>query len=176
MTQLQRLIVCILVVRNHENERQLLLQRRNKKNDDTPYTGYLELPQGKVEAHESITVAAQRELAEETGLALAAITYGREAHTESGPHFDLYTIRPLICATERIQGHFAIALIAQVTGTVSATKEADKHAWYLDSEVKDALTKNIVFPLNRPILNAYLELTPEAAEINGPTPDRKKSD
>jgi len=152
----QRLVVSVLAIRGQLPNREILLQRRSKENDDTPYTGYLELPQGKVEAGESILAAAQREMAEETGLRITRIIYGAEEQMAAGEHSDLHISWPLVCVADRIQNHFAVAVVAFVAGDPDASAEADSHAWYADEEVRQFMDRRVVFPLNRPMLAEYL--------------------
>jgi 8-oxo-dGTP pyrophosphatase MutT (NUDIX family) len=155
--QRQRLVVCVLAVSQNKEGRRLLLQRRNKDNDDTPYSGYVELPQGKVEANESLIDAARRELSEEAGLILSGLICGGEEPVEAGQNSDLYASSPPICVADRLQNHIGIAIVATVTGSVCATNEADKQGWYSDLDVKALINQGAVFPLNRPMLSEYLK-------------------
>ena len=85
MEQHQRLVICILGVRGTPEGRRLLLQRRHKVNEDTPYDGYIELPQGKVEAGESLVDAARRELREEAKLELLPSSSAQRADSSHLP-------------------------------------------------------------------------------------------
>jgi 8-oxo-dGTP pyrophosphatase MutT (NUDIX family) len=94
MARLQRPIVCVVVVR----DALVLLQRRTKSVDDTPYRGLWELPQGKIEKGESLQQAARRELKEETGLDVSEVLSGQVLEaTQFGPHSRLSAIRPALC-------------------------------------------------------------------------------
>lgn len=158
MEQRQRLVICVLAVRDAPGGRRLLLQRRHKVNDDTPYTGYIELPQGKVEAGESLIDAARRELREESGLALLSPILGGEARFVSSPTSDLWISHPLICVADRIQNHVGVGIVVSVSGNPSHTREADNQRWYSDVEVRRLLASGWIFPLNRPMLIEYLEI------------------
>lgn len=156
MLQLQRLVVSVLAVRGQFPKREILLQQRSKENDDTPYTGYLELPQGKVEAGESLIAAARRELIEEAGLRIAHVIYGDEQAMAAEDTSDLYVSQPFSCVADRIQNHFAVAVVVAVEGDAVPSAEATSHAWYGDAAVRDVLHQGLVFPLNRPMLKQYL--------------------
>jgi 8-oxo-dGTP pyrophosphatase MutT (NUDIX family) len=156
MEQPQRLIICILVVREALQGRELLLQRRCKPNDDTPYSGYLELPQGKVQAGETLVDAARRELFEETRLSLGSAIAGGETPLDTAGTSDLWVSHPLICVADRLQNHIGLGVVFSATGTASSTREADSLQWYSDREVAGALQEGRVFPLNGPMLLEYL--------------------
>jgi 8-oxo-dGTP pyrophosphatase MutT (NUDIX family) len=156
MEQLQRLVVCILSVRDTSDGRRLLLQRRHKTLEDTPYDGYLEVPQGKVDAQESIIDAARRELREESGLAVRATIYGDETQFQSPPTSDLWVSHPLICVVDRLQNHVGVAIIVSVAGSPVPTPEADNQQWYSDDQIRQLLAHGRIFPLNRPMLAEYL--------------------
>jgi hypothetical protein len=49
-----------------------------------------------------------------------------------------------------------VAIVVQVHGEYSASREANAHAWYSDRAVRTELDDESVFPLNRPILEEYL--------------------
>jgi 8-oxo-dGTP pyrophosphatase MutT (NUDIX family) len=165
MEQRQRLIICILGVRETPEGRKLLLQRRHKVNEDTPYDGYIELPQGKVKAGESLFDAARRELREEAGIALLSPVLGAETRFGSTPTSDLWISHPLICVADRLQNHVGIGIVASVSGTPTHTLEADNQRWYSDEEVRRLLVSGRIFPLNRPMLAEYLGIE---TNINSP--------
>lgn len=152
----QRLVVCLLCVRGRAHEREILLQRRNKAHDDTPYDKYFELPQGKVEAGESLTEAARRELMEEAGLVLSAPIAGSEIPFEAPQTSELWISHPFICVVDRIQNHVGLAIVVQVEGIVADSNEADSQGWHTDNEVDSLLRAGRIFPLNRPMLTEYL--------------------
>jgi 8-oxo-dGTP pyrophosphatase MutT (NUDIX family) len=158
MEQRQRLVICILGVRGTPEGRRLLLQRRHKVNEDTPYDGYIELPQGKVDAGESLVDAARRELREESRLDLLSPVLGAESRFASPPTSDLRISHPLICVADRLQNHVGIGIVVSVSGTPSQTREADNQRWYSDLEVRRLLTSERIFPLNRPMLIEYLRI------------------
>lgn len=161
MTSLQRPIISLLVTRIFGQEEKLLLQTRTKTKDDTPYSGWLELPQGKVERGETLGAAAARELREETGMtlgpsALAELPYSR-VHEDS----ELFVSNPLILVVDALQNHFAVALHVTAIGEPVVTPEASRHRWFSRQELVDLLRSGRLFPLNVPMVARYIESTRE---------------
>jgi 8-oxo-dGTP pyrophosphatase MutT (NUDIX family) len=160
MANTQRPVVCLLAVRDAGSGPLLLMQRRQKgSDDDTPYSGYLELPQGKIENGESLAMAAQRELKEETGLELDSIQVGAEEPygTTEGAS-SLYVAHPLLIVTDTDQNHLGIALIVHVSGIAADSPEAGSHQWLTPPALRVALDSQQVFPLNCPMIEAFLRI------------------
>ena len=157
MAKKQRPVISLIAIRKIGDNIEVLLQTRSKKADDTPYHGYFELPQGKIEAGENITVAATRELDEETGLTLDEIRLGcEESFSVVEATSDLFTCHPLICVVDRIQNHLALAIIVTVSGQVSRTSEASNHQWVSLAQLRTVFDGGRIFPLNRPMVAEFL--------------------
>jgi 8-oxo-dGTP diphosphatase len=167
---LQRPVVCILAVRARACEGyELLLQSRVKPDDDTPYNGYLELPQGKVEANETLSDAVHRELREETGLTVTRFLAGGESGAASGVETSvLTTSQPLICVTDSAQNHIGLGVVVEVSGEFQETAEADGHAWFTPGELVSLLPGSRIFPLNVPMVRAFLDSASSWNEPRGP--------
>jgi 8-oxo-dGTP pyrophosphatase MutT (NUDIX family) len=153
----QRPIISLIVVRERDGKLEVLLQRRHKSNDDTPYDGYLELPQGKIEAGENLTDAASRELSEETGLTLDQVLIGSEIPVPTEGTSDLFIAHPLLCVADRCQNHLGIAFVVRARGQTKATREASHHSWHSLDHLRTVLEQERVFPLNRPMIAAFIE-------------------
>ncbi|MEU4408651.1 NUDIX hydrolase [Streptosporangium sp. NPDC023963] len=159
MAKNQRPVVSIIPVRNIGTDIQILLQRRSKESDDTPYDGYLELPQGKVKAGENLTDAAQRELQEESGLRIERFIVGAEHSVVTDEAAsDLFSFNPLICVFDREQNHLGIAVVVTVRGEASATSEAVGHEWHSIKELPFILANEPVFPLNRAMIAEFMKI------------------
>ncbi|MFH8520372.1 NUDIX hydrolase [Streptomyces gelaticus] len=155
---LQRPVVCILAVRpSGTRGTEVLLQRRTKENDDTPYNGCLELPQGKVNQNESLTQAARRELAEESGLQIRRFLVGGDAHASVAETSELAASQPFVCVTDTLQNHIGLCVIAEITGDAQATSEASGHHWYGRHELETLIAAKKLFPLNVPMLRKFLD-------------------
>jgi 8-oxo-dGTP pyrophosphatase MutT (NUDIX family) len=167
---LQRPVVCVLAVRACACEGyEVLLQSRAKPDDDTPYNGFLELPQGKVEANETLTEAAHRELREETGLTVTRFLVGGESGAASGVETSvLTTSHPLVCVTDAAQNHLGLCVVVEVSGEFQETAEASGHAWFTPSELVSLLSQSRIFPLNAPMVRAFLDSASSWNETHGP--------
>lgn len=160
---LQRPVVCVLAVRALGTEQfAVLLQRRTKAKDDTPYNGYMELPQGKVGRNESLTQAAQRELVEETGLTIRRFLAGGErAYATVAETSVLATSQPFVCVSDPVQNHIGLCMVVEVSGEPRSTKEASGHRWYGRTELDVLISAKNLFPLNVPMIRAFLDTSPE---------------
>ncbi|MFJ8493435.1 NUDIX domain-containing protein [Streptomyces sp. NPDC094038] len=163
---LQRPVVCILAVRPHgATGFEVLLQRRTKTKDDTPYNGYLELPQGKVNRNESLMQAAHRELAEETGLTIRRFLVGGEQAFRSVAETSVMaTSQPFVCVSDSVQNHIGLCVIVEVSGDLLVTKEASGHRWYSPGELETVIATNGLFPLNVPMVRRFLDTSPETED------------
>ncbi|MER6104207.1 NUDIX hydrolase [Streptomyces sp. NPDC001832] len=162
---LQRPVVCILAVRPRGSGGfEVLLQRRTKANDDTPYNGFLELPQGKVNRNESLTQAARRELAEEAGLKVLRFLAGGDAHAFVAETSELAASQPFVCVTDTMQNHIGLCVIAEITGDAQATSEASGHRWYDRHELEKLIAAKRLFPLNVPMLRKFLDTAPDEVD------------
>jgi ADP-ribose pyrophosphatase YjhB (NUDIX family) len=157
MATAQRPVISLIAIRQTDGSLEVLLQTRNKCDDDTPYHGYFELPQGKIEARENITDAATRELREETGLELNGIRFGQEEVFRVPERTsEIFISRPLICVTDRVQNHIALAIVVKVSGEVSPTREASQHRWVTLDQLRQVFEHDQIFPLNRPMIEEFL--------------------
>jgi 8-oxo-dGTP pyrophosphatase MutT (NUDIX family) len=104
MGRLQRPVASVIAVRHSSSDPLLLLQVRRKPHDDTPYGGYLELPQGKIKKGESLRAAVARELREETGLVVSGYLVGGETPCDVGTQQSVITTaKPLVCVIDSRQ-------------------------------------------------------------------------
>jgi 8-oxo-dGTP pyrophosphatase MutT (NUDIX family) len=104
-----------------------------------------------------LTQAAERELREEAGLELDRVVIGAESAFETGSKDSLLTtFSPLICVADSVQNHFAIAIVVLAKGDPVASSEAVEHRWFTDAQLIAAVQSGRVFPLNVPMIEAFL--------------------
>ncbi|MDO8733253.1 MAG: NUDIX domain-containing protein [Actinomycetota bacterium] len=153
-------IVSLAVTRRQGTSPNLLLQRRLVEQE---YWQTWELPQGHLEQGESVVEAARRELAEETGLELDELSVEYSAEQSHG--LIVEGVSPLsvaIASGSRI--YLGICLSCEALGELreNSTEANDRQAWFDRSAVKRLLDAGTVFPLNRPMLEAWLAATGDA--------------
>lgn len=154
----QRPVVSVIPLQEGVTGRRVLLQQRNKASDDTPYSGFLEFPQGKVPELESVSTFASYKLESETGLHVVRYLAGSETSSGSKTKSShLHLSRPFCCVVDTIQNHFAVAVVALVTGEVRQTQDAKGHRWLTVTGLRKTLSDGAVFPLNIPMLELLLE-------------------
>lgn len=155
---MQRPVLSILALTDTMRGRRVLLQRRSKEQDDTPYNGLLELPQGKIADLATVTTFAKFKLHNETGLEIVRFLVGEESQSDVGnPSSKLYTSTPFCCVADAVQNHFAVAVVLLVKGETHITEDARDHRWCTVKDIEKALAGEMVFPLNVPMLARLLE-------------------
>jgi 8-oxo-dGTP pyrophosphatase MutT (NUDIX family)/ubiquinone/menaquinone biosynthesis C-methylase UbiE len=160
---------CVLILRQKKNDKMLspavlsllverkadghlLLQKRKKRYEEPQYFGYWELPQGKIERGESLFQCAARELAEETGLSLlklrslSAINHGT----------DFISPLTVVRLSEGLD-FVGIALLADAEGVAASSDLNREHTWMSVSDVQELRRKRLFYPLNLPMVSAWLE-------------------
>lgn len=149
-----RPVVSIIVQRVAEDgQLRILLQRRTKPGEAECW----ELPQGKIRVDETLHAAAQRELAEETGLRLSRILMpgiAPEAEWVAGNLLQFF--EPASCVLDVSGQYLAVCVVAEASGEPVATVEACAHRWLTVAELKLLLEAERVFPLNIPMLRNFL--------------------
>jgi 8-oxo-dGTP diphosphatase len=90
-----------IIERDFNNERQIVIQTRSKPNEALK----IELPGGRIEPYESLTMALRREVREETGLEITEIE-GEDTRIDTvgiNPEFEVECIKPF-AAYQTIKG------------------------------------------------------------------------
>jgi 8-oxo-dGTP pyrophosphatase MutT (NUDIX family) len=136
----------------------VLLQRRDKPGE--PVRGRLELPGGRWGAGESPDIAVAREVAEETGVEVLALT-GPVEHIKSGIHRSCAVARP-VAVVNGLDGTYpSLHVLFECVGSgeprPQAGETADPQWWPLD-EVRKLLEEHPdeLIDQTRAMLTAYL--------------------
>jgi 8-oxo-dGTP pyrophosphatase MutT (NUDIX family) len=159
----QRPVVCVLAVRVDDQDGPLvLMQLRQKIFDDTPFKGYWEMPQGRVDRNETISEATKRELQEETGLVVRRFLKGGESlYSYGDPHKSALTYSyPLTCVVDSVSNFFAVCVVVETEGDPQKTPEARNHRWCDPPTIRSMIESGKVFPLNVPMLTDFLDRHP----------------
>jgi 8-oxo-dGTP pyrophosphatase MutT (NUDIX family) len=150
----QRPVVSIIIERASPRGPTVLLQQRNKAGDR--FAGWLELPQGRLECGDALFVAAAREVAEETGLTLRSLRDARGVDLKVHPN--PFRIVPVACVLDVENNYLGMAFIGEAIGTPRNTDEAVAHRWVEVRDLRVVVSGRGVFPLNVPMIEAYLQI------------------
>ena len=144
-----------LLVREVENEKQLIIQLRKKDGHRDVY----ELPGGRINEYESIADGLKREIFEETGLMVKSICGEQDAITTKGNSFTMECIKPF-SAYQTVEGpvdSFGIHFICEVEGELSAAGDetADIH-WAGKNEIQELIEGHKFSEIDLPALLMFL--------------------
>ncbi len=144
-----------LLVREVENEKQLIIQLRKKKGEPEVY----ELPGGRINEYERIVDGLKREVLEETGLTVKAIRGEQGAIIANGNHFTMECIKPF-CAYQTLEGpfdSFGIHFICEVEGELltEGDNTADIH-WACREEIQSLIDAHKFLEIDLPAVLMFL--------------------
>lgn len=89
--------VGMIIERNVDGKKEILVQTRYKPDFDRKYSGALEIPAGKIREYEDIFEAAKREVEEETGLKVKKI-HGDKSEIFNVKDDKNFGFKPFCCA------------------------------------------------------------------------------
>lgn len=144
-----------LLVREVENEKQLIIQLRKKEGEPEVY----ELPGGRINEFERIVDGLKREIFEETGLKVKSIYGEQEAIITKGNSFTMECIKPF-SAYQTIEGpvdSFGIHFICEVEGELLTTGDdtADIH-WASRQEIQNLIEAHKFLEIDLPAVMMFL--------------------
>ena len=152
-------VVSMIVERNFNGEKAILVQRRKNRYDEPKFHESWELPQGKLEGAETVREAAVRELMEETSMRLnefADLTGIANVMSGSGDD-EVEALKPLICVRSSLGSNvFAVALIVVADGEPSSVDIDREYRWVPVSNLSKFIVDEFIYPLNRPMLMEYI--------------------
>ena len=144
-----------LLVREVENEKQLIIQLRKKDGHRDVY----ELPGGRINEYEKIVDGLKREIFEETGLKVKSIRGEQDAITTKGNSFMMECIKPF-SAYQTIEGpvdSFGIHFVCEVEGEELTTGDdtADIH-WAGKNEIQKLIDEHKFSEIDLPAILMFL--------------------
>lgn len=148
------LIVSVIAYRDESAGSRILLQRRYVERE---YWGDFELPQGHMRRGETMFDCARREFAEETGMRVVV------ASKEQGRRVGAICIESsdpmLVVKVTGSMNYLAVCYAGTVEGGSLGAYDpsASGHVWVSASELREILDGGSVFPLNRPMLERWIE-------------------
>ena len=144
-----------LLVREVENEKQLIIQLRKKKGEPEVY----ELPGGRINEYEGIVDGLKREILEETGLTVKSIRGEQGAIMTNSNSFRMECIKPF-CAYQTLEGSFdsfGIHFICDVEGELltEGDNTADIH-WAGREEIQSLIDAHQFLEIDLPAVRMFL--------------------
>lgn len=144
-----------LVVREIDNERQLIIQLRKREGEPEVY----ELPGGRVNEYEKIVDGLRREIMEETGLQVKMVHGEQDSIIATGSVFSVECIKPY-ASYQTIEGpvdSFGVYFICEVEGTLLATGDdtADIH-WASRREIQELIDVHKFSEIDLPAVLLFL--------------------
>lgn len=158
-------MVSAIIERDHEGEKEILVQTRCKPDRDPHYSGTLEIPAGGMHRYENVYDAVQREVLEETGLQV--ISFYPDIRTKIyAPHDDACFAFVPFCCQQQLQGglpRVGFVFLCQVENANVAipTPQHDEVRdirWMKTSELRQIIeeTPERIFTLQLGVLDYYL--------------------
>jgi len=152
-------VFSMIVERETDRGKMVLLQKRKKRYEEPVYCGSWELPQGKLEKGSFAKDTIAQELKDETTLILEEVSSLTPIKNVQDPYFHDQTeiINPLICVrTSGGTDFMAISVIVSATGNPSSIDIDREYRWVSVNDIPSVLLNEPIYPLNRAMLETYL--------------------
>lgn len=150
-------VISMIVEKSEGNKKSILLQKRKYLFTEPQYYNVWELPQGKLEANETILEAAKRELFEETNLDLVKNLTFQKSTEDDSTQLERVDILTAVF-TKGSLNYLGLCLLVQAKGTPKPYIQDTEPQWIEITELKRILNDEKIFPLNIPMLEKYLEV------------------
>lgn len=155
-------IVSAIIERDHDGEKEILVQTRWKPDRDPHYSGTLEIPAGGMHRYENVYDAVKREVLEETGLQV--ISFYPDIRTKTyAPHDDDCFAFVPFCCQQQLKGglpRVGFVFLCQVENAepVPQHEEVRDVRWMKTSELRKIIeeTPERIFTLQLGVLDYYL--------------------
>jgi 8-oxo-dGTP pyrophosphatase MutT (NUDIX family) len=156
--------VLVLIVENADCPGQWLVQRRTKPGEPVVW----ELPQGKIQAGETLVQASRRELHEESGLHLTRILTPGVEPNPAQTMTAFVPFVPFAAVLDLPEQELVVCLLAEARGDPVATEEACDHRWCDAAALRELLQNQPVYPTNRALLERFLAQTSQSVSSGSP--------
>ena len=156
-------IVSAIIEREHDGEKEILVQTRWKPERDPQYSGTLEIPAGGIHPYEDVYDAVKREVWEETGLRVTG--FYPDIHTKiyAPKDDDCFAFVPFCCQQQLKGGipRVGFVFLCQVEDAEPMPQhdEVRDIRWMNVSELRQILadTPERIFTLQLGVLDYYLQ-------------------
>jgi 8-oxo-dGTP diphosphatase len=155
-------IVSAIIEREHDGERDILVQTRWKPETDPLYSGTLEIPAGGIHTYENVYDAVKREGLEETGLRITRFYPDIRTKTYAPKDDDCFAFVPFCCQQQLKGGlpRVGFVFLCQVEDAepVPQHEEVRDIRWMKVSELRTiiATTPERIFTLQLGVLDYYV--------------------
>ena len=155
-------VVSVIVEREHDGEREILLQTRWKPERDPVYSSTCEIPAGGIGAYENVYDAARREVWEETGLRVTAFYPDVRTATYAPRDDDCFAFVPFCCQQQLKGGipRIGIVFVCRVEDAEPKPQASEVRDvfWVKASDLRKIVEKQpkSIFTLQLPVLDYYL--------------------
>jgi 8-oxo-dGTP pyrophosphatase MutT (NUDIX family) len=155
-------IVSAIIEREHNGEREILVQTRWKPERDPQYSGTLEIPAGGIHPYENVYDAVKREVWEETGLRVTRFSPDIQTKIYAPKDDDCFAFVPF-CCQQQLKGGlprvgFVFLCHVEDAEPVPQHDEVRDIRWMKVSELRQifAETPEKIFTLQLGVLEYYL--------------------
>ena len=155
-------IVSAIIERDHDGEKEILVQTRWKPDRDPHYSGTLEIPAGGIHRYENVYDAVKREVLEETGLRVISFYPDIRTKTYAPKDDDCFAFVPFCCQQQLKGGlpRVGFVFLCQVEDAepVPQHEEVRDIRWMKTSELRTIIeeTPERIFTLQLGVLDYYL--------------------
>jgi 8-oxo-dGTP pyrophosphatase MutT (NUDIX family) len=155
-------IVSAIIEREHDGEKEILVQTRWKPDRDPLYSGTLEIPAGGIHTYENVYDAVKREVFEETGLRVTSFYPDRRTEIYAPKDDDCFAFVPFCCQQQLKGGlpRVGFVFLCQVEDAepVPRHEEVRDIRWIKVPELRQIFeaTPERIFTLQLGVLDYYL--------------------
>jgi 8-oxo-dGTP pyrophosphatase MutT (NUDIX family) len=161
--------VSVIVEREFNGKKQIMVQIRNKPSVDPVNSGKIEIPSGIIERYENAIDCAIKEVREESGVKISKEDFGsKEYEIFTNNNDDILVGYEPFYVSQQLKGgrsYLNIGLICRLGqkggfALIENQNETKDPRWIDMDELQDLLNNSCdeIFPLNIPILVRYLDL------------------